>query len=60
VRILLTNDDGIGAEGPEMLEGIALTLPDDIWIVAPGLVLSGASRALTTLRAAFSAAFETS
>jgi 5'-nucleotidase len=47
VRILLTNDDGIHAEGLEALETIARTLTDDIWICAPEYEQSGASRALT-------------
>jgi 5'-nucleotidase len=47
VRILLTNDDGIHAEGLESLERIARTLSDDVWVVAPEYEQSGASRALT-------------
>ena len=47
MRILLTNDDGIHAEGLESLERIAKALSDDIWIVAPEYEQSGASRALT-------------
>lgn len=47
MRILLTNDDGINAEGLQALEDIARTLSDDIWIVAPEVEQSGASRALT-------------
>lgn len=47
MRILLTNDDGINAEGLVALEAIARTLSDDIWIVAPEIEQSGASRALT-------------
>ncbi len=47
MRILITNDDGIRAEGLEVLERIARTLSDDIWVVAPELEQSGASRALT-------------
>jgi 5'-nucleotidase len=47
MRILLTNDDGIHAEGLESLEKIARTLTDDVWIVAPEYEQSGASRALT-------------
>ena len=47
MRILLTNDDGIHAEGLEALERIARVLSDDIWIVAPEYEQSGASRALT-------------
>lgn len=47
MRILLTNDDGIHAEGLLALENIARALSDDIWIVAPEYEQSGASRALT-------------
>ncbi|MDP1633005.1 MAG: 5'/3'-nucleotidase SurE [Caulobacter sp.] len=47
MRILLTNDDGINAEGLVSLEKIARALSDDIWIVAPEYEQSGASRALT-------------
>lgn len=47
MRILLTNDDGINAEGLASLERIALALSDDIWICAPEYEQSGASRALT-------------
>ena len=47
MRILLTNDDGIHAEGLVALEKIARVLSDDIWICAPEYEQSGASRALT-------------
>lgn len=47
MRLLLTNDDGIHAEGLEALERIARQLSGDIWIVAPEYEQSGASRALT-------------
>lgn len=47
MRILITNDDGILAEGLTALERIAAQLSDDVWIVAPELEQSGASRALT-------------
>lgn len=47
MRILLTNDDGIHAEGLEALEAIARVLSDDVWICAPEYEQSGASRALT-------------
>lgn len=47
MRILLTNDDGITAPGLEILEAIAREISDDIWIVAPDIERSGASRALT-------------
>ena len=47
MRILLTNDDGINAEGLTALERIARVLSDDVWICAPEVEQSGASRALT-------------
>jgi 5'-nucleotidase len=47
MRILLTNDDGIHADGLEALERIAAGLSDDVWVVAPEYEKSGASRALT-------------
>jgi 5'-nucleotidase len=47
MRILLTNDDGIEAEGLECLERIARTLSDDIWIVAPQVEQSGKGRGIT-------------
>jgi 5'-nucleotidase len=47
MRILLTNDDGIAAEGLAALERIARALSDDVWVVAPELEQSGQSRALT-------------
>ena len=47
MRILLTNDDGIAAPGLACLERIAAELSDDVWIVAPEVEHSGASRALS-------------
>ena len=47
MRILLTNDDGIHAQGLAALEAIARSLSDDIWICAPESEQSGASRSLT-------------
>jgi 5'-nucleotidase len=47
MRILLTNDDGINAQGLAALEMIARTLSDDVWICAPEAEQSGASRSLT-------------
>ena len=47
MRILLTNDDGINAQGLKVLEAIARDLSEDIWIVAPEIEQSGQSRALT-------------
>ena len=47
MRLLLTNDDGIHAEGLAVLERIARTLSDDIWIVAPETDQSGLAHSLT-------------
>ena len=47
MRILITNDDGIAAEGLQVLERIAAQLGDEIWVCAPEYEQSGASRALT-------------
>lgn len=47
MRILCTNDDGIHATGLAVLEKIARTLSDDVWVIAPEEEKSGASRALT-------------
>ena len=48
--ILLTNDDGVHAPGLKVLEAIARTLSDDIWIVAPSEEQSGAGHSLTLTR----------
>lgn len=47
MRILVSNDDGIHAPGLAVLETIARALSDDVWVVAPEVERSGASRALT-------------
>jgi 5'-nucleotidase len=47
MRLLLTNDDGIHAQGLAALEAIARSLSDDVWISAPEAEQSGASRSLT-------------
>ena len=47
MRILLTNDDGIHAEGLAVLERIAGLLSDEVWIVAPETDQSGLSHSLT-------------
>ncbi|HUI17927.1 MAG TPA: 5'/3'-nucleotidase SurE, partial [Alphaproteobacteria bacterium] len=46
-RILLSNDDGIEATGLKVLERIARTLSDDVWVVAPETEQSAASHSLT-------------
>ncbi|MBA4047772.1 MAG: 5'/3'-nucleotidase SurE [Sphingomonas sp.] len=50
MRILLTNDDGYHAPGLKVLEDIAATLSDDVWIVAPADEQSGAGHSLTLTR----------
>lgn len=50
MRILLTNDDGVHAPGLKILQQIACTLSDDIWIVAPHEEQSGAGHSLTLTR----------
>lgn len=47
LRILVTNDDGINAQGLKVLEKIAHSLSDDVWVVAPEYEQSGASHSLT-------------
>lgn len=47
MRILVTNDDGIGAEGMEHLKRIAEELSSDVWVVAPEKNQSGASHSMT-------------
>jgi 5'-nucleotidase len=47
MRILITNDDGIHAEGLAVLERIAATLSDEVWVVAPETDQSGLAHSLT-------------
>lgn len=47
MRILLTNDDGIHADGLEVLERIARQLSDDVWVVAPETDQSGYAHSLS-------------
>lgn len=47
MRILLTNDDGIHAEGIAVLERIARAISDDVWVVAPEVDQSGLAHSLT-------------
>lgn len=47
MRILVTNDDGIGADGLVALEKIANALSKDVWVVAPEQEQSGAGHSLT-------------
>lgn len=50
MRILLSNDDGINAEGLSTLEAIAAELSDDVWTVAPEQDSSGMARSITLTR----------
>lgn len=47
MRILLTNDDGIHAEGIASLERIARRFTDDVWVVAPEFDQSGFAHSLS-------------
>lgn len=47
MRILLSNDDGIGAQGLVVLEEIAKCISDDVFVVAPDSNMSGAGHSLT-------------
>ena len=50
MRVLLTNDDGIHAPGLAVLESIAASLSDDLWVVAPAEEQSGAGHSLSLSR----------
>ncbi|WP_349360812.1 5'/3'-nucleotidase SurE [Stappia sp.] len=47
MRILITNDDGIQADGLAVLEEVARELSDDVWVVAPETDQSGVAHSLT-------------
>ena len=47
MRILVTNDDGIHAEGLDVCEKIARELSDDVWVIAPEYDQSGVSHSLS-------------
>jgi len=47
MRILITNDDGINARGLDVLEQVARSLSDDVWVVAPETDQSGLAHSLT-------------
>src|SRR5690606_20737368 len=49
-RILLSNDDGVHANGLKVLERVARTLSDDVWVIAPEAEQSGSSHSLTLRR----------
>jgi len=50
-RILLTNDDGFGSPGLQVLAGIAAEFTKEIWIVAPEEDQSGAAQKLSLRQA---------
>ena len=50
MRILVTNDDGIHANGLATLERIAGVLSSDVWVVAPETEQSATSHSLTLRR----------
>ncbi len=47
MRILVTNDDGIHADGLKVLTRVARHFSDDVWVVAPEVEQSGAGHSLT-------------
>ena len=47
MRILLTNDDGVHAQGLKLLEAIARELSDDVTVVAPESDQSGVAHSLS-------------
>src|SRR5258705_10724737 len=47
MRILITNDDGIHAEGLDVCAEIGRALSDDVWVVAPEFDQSGVSHSLS-------------
>ena len=47
MRILVTNDDGIHAEGLDVCEQIARGLSDDVWVIAPEHDQSGVAHSLS-------------
>jgi 5'-nucleotidase len=47
MRILVTNDDGIHAEGLDICVEIARALSDDVWVIAPEYDQSGVSHSLS-------------
>jgi len=46
-RVLLTNDDGIDAPGLAVLEQVAASLADEVWVVAPEHDQSGTSHSIS-------------
>jgi 5'-nucleotidase len=46
-RILISNDDGIHAEGLRVLTEVMQSMSDDVWVVVPEVEQSGAGHSLT-------------
>ena len=46
-RIVVSNDDGVDADGIKVLERVARTFSDDVWVVAPDRQHSGAGHSLS-------------
>ena len=46
-RVLVTNDDGIDADGVARLEALARRYCDDVWVIAPATHQSARSRGIT-------------
>ena len=49
-RILLSNDDGIHSPGLAIMEQIARSISDDVWVVAPNSEQSGTGHSITLRR----------
>ena len=47
MRILITNDDGIHAEGLDVCAEIGRALSADVWVIAPEFDQSGVSHSLS-------------
>lgn len=47
MRILVANDDGVRSEGIAVLEEVARSMSDDVWVVAPEEEQSGAGHSLS-------------
>ena len=47
MRIMVTNDDGIHAEGLDVCEKIAREISDDVWVIAPEYDQSGVAHSLS-------------
>lgn len=46
-RVLLTNDDGIDAQGLKVLEQVAAEIAEEVWVVAPEQDQSGTSHSIS-------------